>query len=416
MSQTHLPKLRRTSSGYAFVYHKSIDTNDHRMTLGKYGSQESHRRYRQFLKRLEVYRAGQEPPAIHGTPSILELVVVYSEYAKLHYRRRDADGEAFIAQEYHEMRYALRILLDLYGDELACEFGPKCLKTVLRWMAGENYARSHINHTISRIKRFFRWASSEELIAPEHYHKLLCVRGLQRGELGVRDTKRVTPACPESLYKVLPFLPPTVGVMVQVQYLCGMRPGEVCIMRGRDVDTKGTVWWYTPESHKNRWRDKSLVKAIPRIAQGLIAPLLNGNASKYLFEPAEAYRWSMSQRPSRKTTLFPSEAKRVQRDKALRRRRTKKKQPGEHYTTDSYRRSLGKGFDRAEKAGLALKRFSPNQLRHAIATYISENVGAQAAQRWAGHEHLQTTGIYIEKQKSELEQIERELHERWADE
>ncbi len=416
MSRSLIPKYRHHTSGSAYVYHRSIDTSDHRLSLGKYNTPESLRRYRQFLKRLEIYQAGQEMPLIGSVPNILELVVAYIEYAKQHYKRIDSQGNQFTAQEYGEMRYALRIVLDLYGDDIASEFGPRCLKTVQRWMVKEKYARSHINHTTSRIKRFFRWAASEELIPSENYHKLLCVRGLQRGEQGVRETKKVRPACPESLAAVLKFLPPTVADMAQLQYFCGMRPGEVCIMRPMDIDTKGTVWWYCPESHKNLWRDQSLVKPVPRVAQKLLSPYLEKSAEEYLFDPRAAYAWSMTQRPERKTPVYPSEQRRVEREKRLRRRRIKRNEPGQHYTTDSYRRAISRGFDRAEASDVEVVRFSPNQLRHAIATYISANVSAQAAQRWAGHESLQTTGIYIEKQKSELEAIEHALHERWIEE
>ena len=62
----HLPKYRRHSNGQAFVQHKSILTRDHRLYLGKYGSPESQRRYRQFLARLENTADKLELPVGHA--------------------------------------------------------------------------------------------------------------------------------------------------------------------------------------------------------------------------------------------------------------------------------------------------------------------------------------------------------------
>lgn len=415
MSRSQVPKYRfHKSSGCGFVQHRSIDTNDNRLSLGKYNTPESLRRYRQFLKRLELYNEGQEKLRIGSVPKNLELVVAYNEYAKEHYKRVDAFGNQFIAREYRDMRSALRIVLELHGDDLAHEFGPRNLKAIQRWMVREKYARSHINHTIGRIKRFYRWACSEELIPPETYHKLTCVRGLQSGELGAKEPKPIKPACPESLEKVLKYLPPVVGDMAKVQYFCGMRPGEVCIMRGVDIDRAGQVWWYSPISHKSRWRGKQLIKPIPRIAQEILLNYLKQPDKEYLFDPSLASDWANENRPKRKTKIYPCEIRRVNRKKRLSTRRKGKRRPGKHYTTNSYRRAVSKGFDRAEAAGETIKRFSPNQLRHAISTFVSQEVSAQAAQRWAGHENLETTSIYIEKQKSELVQIEKALHEHWV--
>lgn len=43
---------------------------------------------------------------------------------------------------------------------------------------------------------------------------------------------------------VLSFLVPQVAAMVQLQPLMGARETEICLMRGRNIDCTGPVWWY----------------------------------------------------------------------------------------------------------------------------------------------------------------------------
>ncbi len=404
----HVPKYCQHHNGQAYVYHKAIQNSCHRLYLGKYGSEESLRRYRQFLKRLELSLQPDELPSLKSDPSVLETVIHYDEYAKLHYKRPDG-----IAKEYGQMRHALTFLMEIFGDELACEIGPKSLRILQRHMVKRDYARSYINRTISRIKRFYRWASAEEIVPPEHYHKLLCVRGLQFGEMGVREAEKVTSACPQSVQGILEYLPPVVGAMVQVQYLCGMRPGEVCIMRSDTLKTDEEVWWYTPHKHKNEWRGHTLVKAIPKAAQEILRPFLQSEG-EFLFSPMASWKHGRQSAESTRTTKrYPSEIKRVQRRSASRRRRKNKRQPGEHYTTQSYGRAVKNAFKKAAEDGLHLESFTPNQLRHAILSFITNKINQEAAQRYAGHEKLDTTSIYVSKNLLELENVARQLDAIW---
>ena len=48
----------------------------------------------------------------------------------------------------------------------------------------------------------------------------------------------------------IPHLSPPVSAMVRLQLLTGARPGEICIMRGRDVQVHDDVWIYRPAQHK----------------------------------------------------------------------------------------------------------------------------------------------------------------------
>lgn len=409
--ESPLPKYRKHPNGQAFIYHRSIPNKSHRLCLGKYGSPESKEKYHQVCRRIELLKDAQLSVTVGAVPEIRELIAAYDDYASLHYSR---GGKP--TAEYGSMVNALGILHGLYADELAADFGPKAFKTLQRWMAAEDYARSHISQTTSRLKRFFRWCCEEELVDPLLHQRLTCVRGLTKGEFGARESEPIRPAKEESIFGVLPFLSPTVAGLVQVQYYCGMRPGEACRMRPCDVDTRADVWLYTPAEHKNAWRGRTLVKAIPRVAQDVLRPLLKGRGeAAYLFSPQESLAWMLTQqatsRPPRKTKRFPCEVRRVEREKKRASRRQSRIR--EFYTKDSYRQAVDYGFAKAKRAGMELERFTPNQLRHAIVTLVARTLGQQKAQRYAGHESLDTTRIYTEIEVAEIVDIARQLDSRW---
>lgn len=410
-----VPQYRRHANGQAFVYHRSIANKAHRMYLGKYGSEESLRAYRAFLKRVEASEPSEVtlPPDCAAT--IDELVLAYDEHAREHYSRPGGG----MSTEYDSMRHALKFLLDLFGPTLGFEFGPKALKTIQRHMVKQNLSRQYVNSTCSRIRSFFRWACSEELLPGDLYHALQTVRGLYPGQLGVREAPRVRPATLESIDGVAPYLSPTVATLMRVQYLCGMRPGEACRMRACDLDRSGDIWLYRPPQHKTHWRGKTLVKAVPRIAQQALQPFIDSREpDAYLFAPAEAVAWALAQqqqrRPARKTPRYPSEAARVARERRNARARKRKRPPGPYYDARSYGQALKYGFDAAERDGRTLERFTPNQLRHAICTFISNTFDEQRAQRYAGHDRLETTAIYTERDVREIVAIARQLDELWA--
>ena len=55
----------------------------------------------------------------------------------------------------------------------------------------------------------------------------------------MRETEPVKPVADRDVDAILPFLSPQTRAMVEVQRLTGMRPGEVVLMRGCDIDSVG---------------------------------------------------------------------------------------------------------------------------------------------------------------------------------
>jgi integrase len=288
---------------------------------------------------------------------------------------------------------------------------------VQRRLVQLKYCRRIVNSHLGRIKRLFRWASKCELIPPAVYHGLAAVEGLRQGRSGAQDYAPIEPVPWSQVELVLPFLSPPVAAMVEVQFLCGMRPAEVCIVRRADIDTSGEFWIYTPVTHKNAWRNQLLVKAIPARAQAILRRFFKPEAEAYLFSPRDAVAWLSDRRAAaagkdRTTQAYPSELRRRIRARAATRRRAPIAR--DHYDTHAYRRAIAYGIAAARRAHRNVTDWSPNQLRHAIATAVAQQLDYQAAQRWLGHKSLATTGIYVEQQLADLMAIAREVDRQFA--
>lgn len=372
-----VPKYRCDSKGRAFVQHRGIPNKTHRLFLGRFGTPESRQRYQNFLSRLNAANGGAlSLGASNGT--VVNAIEMYLDWAERNYTR-----ETGVGSEFDCMLYALRPLDELFGATPIDQLGPRALVLVRSHLAAAGRTRTGINRTIGRIKRFIRWCCENELAPPGLYHNLLCVRGLYPGQENVREAEKKSPASVDWVKSLLPFVSPPVAAMMRVQYLCGMRPGETCIMRECDIKRDGETWFYYPQRHKTAWRNYSLVKAIPKAAQPVVADYLDNDPTGYLFRP---------QQPKKDNP---------------------RRRPGPRYTTASYRGALDHGFAKAQKNGVVIPRFTPNQLRRAILTDVSRMIGQQSAQRWAGHADLATTNVYVSLHEAELADIASKLNDAW---
>jgi len=195
--------------------------------------------------------------------------------------------------------------------------------------------------------------------------------------------------------------------MVQVQLLTGMRTGEVCVMRGIDIDMTGKVWLYRPGSdqgpqgeHKTAHHGYQRVIAIGPKAQEVIRPFLKLDTRAYLFSPQEAIvEVRAERRRRRKTKVQPS-----QQDRGKRR---PKKAPGKRYTTSSYAHAIKSGCRKADAAAHAkdpsipnehvlVPHWHPHQLRHTRATELWREYGLDTARAVLGHTSPAVTEVYAE--------------------
>jgi integrase len=187
---------------------------------------------------------------------------------------------------------------------------------------------------------------------------------------------------------VLEHLSPEVAAMVELQWLTGMRPGEVRTIRGRDIDRSDTkVWVYRPASHKNEHHELDCERMVGPRAQQVLAKFLKADPDAYLFSPKEVVtNLRHDLRKARVLKLWPSHELRYREDPAA--------QAGEIYTTHSYRRAV----NRACKAA-GVPQWSPNQLRHSRATEVRKVYGLEAAQVTLGHATADVTQVYAERDR-----------------
>ena len=194
----------------------------------------------------------------------------------------------------------------------------------------------------------------------------------------------------EHVEAVLPHVSPQVAAMIRVQELAGMRPGEVVQMRACDIEQGPDGWTYRPRRHKTEHHGHDREIPLGPQAVAILKPLLEGrDADAYLFDPREAEALRRArQRLARKSKVQPSQAKRQ-------RKRNPKRTPRDHYTTDSYRRAIQRGCDKAD-----VPVWHPHQLRHNAATRIQREIGIESARVVLGHQSPSVTEVYVERDAS----------------
>jgi integrase len=381
----------------AYCHHKSsgqavVRINGTDRYLGPFGSPESHERYARLIGEWQLDRkpAVSEEPTTGGTVpavlSIYQLVERYKRFAESYYVR---DGRP--TSELTSMRYAIRGVRQLYGSLPAQKFGPLALKAVRQQWIDQGLCRTHINSRVNRVKRFFKWAVSEELVPAPVYQALQTVPGLRFGRTTARETPPVRPVADAAVDATLPFVSPPVQAMVRLQKLTGMRPCEVVIMRACDIDRSDAIWIYEPVHHKNRWRGHTRTVPLGPRAQKILTPYLGKGPDQFFFQPIEAEQIRNElRRNARRTPMTPSQALRKPKAKPHRAK-------GQRYSVDSYRRAVTYAIVKALKHGIEIPAWHPSQLRHARATEVRKRFGIEAAQVSLGHARADVTQIYAER-------------------
>ncbi len=233
--------------------------------------------------------------------------------------------------------------------------------------------------------RAFKWAVGEEMVPPSVHHGLKAVNGLRRGRADVRESEPVKPVPEAFVDAIRPHVARQVWAMVELQRLTGMRPGEVRIMRGCDLDTSGKVWIYRPSEHKTEHHGRERAIHLGPQAQEVVRPWLRAELSAFLFQPREAMEEHRAKlREDRKTAVQPSQAART-------RKKRPENAPGELYDINSYRRAITKGCKKAN-----VPNWHPHQLRHNAATRLRKEFGLDTARAVLGHSSTAVTEIYAE--------------------
>lgn len=386
-----------------------VRLNGHDFYLGKHDSPASHAEYDRLIAEwLANGRQINRAPAEGATTdiTIAEVMLGYLKFADSYYQK---NGEP--TKEPAAIRQSLKPLRRLYAHTDATKFGPLGLKAVREEMVRSGLCRNEVNKRVGRVIRMFGWAVSNELLPVTIHQALKTVPGLRRGRSEARETAKVKPVPEAMIEAVRPFVTPQVWTMVGVQRLTGMRPGEVCIMRGCDLDMTGDVWTYVPNRHKTEHHGHSRTIFIGPKAQDVLKPWLRADPDEYLFQPREAVEaFHAARRDERKTPMTPSQSKRTRVRRPTRRAR-------DHYAGTSYAHAIMDACDRAfphptitatrlkdlpfeEQAELKAwrkqHRWHPHRLRHNAGTYLRSLFGPDVARTVLGQKTLAATQIYAE--------------------
>ena len=138
--------------------------------------------------------------------TLAELADRYNAHAKIYYRKQ---GQS--TREAEQIAEALKVAVELYGQEPASEFGPLKYQLVRNRMITKDWSRGHINKQCSRIKRAFRWAVTQELIPPAVAGALREVEDLKKGRTLARETDDVKPVDRAVVEKTLEHVNPIVA-------------------------------------------------------------------------------------------------------------------------------------------------------------------------------------------------------------
>ena len=148
-----IPRYRKhKGSGQAVIRLGSRD-----IYLGKYGSAASREAYKRAI--AEWSQRGNFDAAPPASITVSQVLLAYVNFALGYYVK---DGEP--TNEVRMVKSALSIVRSLYARTPAAEFGPLALKACRGEMIRKGWCRSHSNKQTDRIKRMFKWATSEELV------------------------------------------------------------------------------------------------------------------------------------------------------------------------------------------------------------------------------------------------------------
>jgi site-specific recombinase XerD len=356
-----------------------IDGCPRNVHLGKPGSAEARARYARLLHEGPAGEASQPaaplPPALADpqTVTVAEAVARFLSHAEQTYDPR--------GREPINMRLALAPVLALYGTEPVRAFGTTQLEAVQTamadgsWMNEEEraararrgqscrWSRNVVNRRIVRIRTCWRWLERAGLVPEGRYAHLLTVPTLSANIRWVRVLPRRKGCTRQDLDKVVALAPGPVAALLEVEWHCGARPGELRVMEAADVDCTVDPWEYRPGRHKGSWRDGDRVIVLGPEAQRILAPWLERAQGGYVFPPLLGRRQTGS---------------------------PEKYRQGACYQPESLSRAVARA---ARRAGVALTAY---QARHAAKRRLTRSHNLDVARAVLGQKSLGTTAGYDE--------------------
>lgn len=398
-------------SGQDVVFLRDATTGKRRMVyLGRHDSAEARERYRQVVAE---HCAGQEPTtATAKAPTPSDAVTVGTLCARFLLWAQDyyRDEHGTVSREVGNFALAVAafddVLRDLQVDRLNCAHLENVRRHVVETEfghrhdengepiegTGKRHSRGYVNSTLRRIKFVVRWGCEHGLVPGPVWSAVSAFRGLRAGRGGARETPPVEAVPRGYVDAVLPHLPQMLQTAVELLWHSGMRAGELCALRTRDIERGADVWLYRPQQHKGTWRGRDRVVPFGPRCQELLRPLLSADPSAHLFRADVVMRQRKATwRQKRKTAVQPSQQARDARNA--------RKRSGYSDCIDvaMLRRAVHRACDAA-----GIPRFGIHRLRHACGTRLVVEAGDDAARVQLGHADERMVRRYSKAADDEL--------------
>jgi integrase len=344
--------------------------------LGTYNSPESKAAYSKLIGEWAGQQTSSkpvEPAPVVAAPrlTIAEALMQYKTHAERYYGA---------SREVHNLREALRPVRERFGWMAMSEFGPLQMRVMRNQWIEEGLARNTINARVIRLKRFFKWAVSHELIDAIVLARLGSVESLMPGR-GGKEIRPKLPVTWETVEATLPYLPEMVQAMVLFGWHTGARPAEITTLTTGMIDRAGEVWFAKLDKHKTAVWGHTREIPIGKSAQNILTPWLRpSEPDEPIFSPLRV-------------------------DERQQKRTGKKRAPGRAYSRAAFQQVVRRACRRADISPA----WSPNALRHAFATRIRDIGGIEASQVALGHRKPDTTQIYTGAAKARMIDAIRDL-------
>jgi integrase len=361
------------ASGQALVTLPDSATGKrHTKYLGVHGTPKSRAAYAAAISDWE--RAGRR---VVNTDRVVPRVgeAVVRDVASAYMADR---GSWYAPGEIRSIKTAMALLVEHLGDQPVGAVGPLKIKALREAMVELGWARNTVNSQCGRIVRVFRWGVENELVPASVYESIRSIEPLKRGQTTAPEPKPITSVDPEHVRAAKPYLSRQLQAVVDLQMLTGARPGEILRMTPGEIekDAARGVWFYRPAQHKTAHRGKGKHVPLGPDAQNILAGFLDRPGDKPLFSPREAER-----------------------------ERTGYDNPnaGDSYSGEGYRQAIHRACDRA-----GVPRWSPNQIRHTVATEVQRTHGLETSKALLGHSTATTTAaFYVDQNLDALAEIAR---------
>lgn len=390
------PKLRQDQRGVWRARWTDAFGKRHSVSFGA-DERAAAESFRRWLARWSVDLTVRNPVQVAAVPKIREAWQRYEAFADRYYRR--ADGTA--TQEPKIVAHAMAEVLNLYGHVAADALTPGMLRTVQeRWIA-RGLRVTTITGWTHKIRRVWRWMAAEGVIPAGVADSLRQLAPVKAGRCGAAPSRAVLPVSDSAVDLTVAQLPPSIAAMIRLQQLTGMRPGEVCALRPCEVDTRGEVWIYRPAAHKMAYQGRGREIMLGPQAQTVLRPYLGREVAFPCFRPYDAMRERAAARVAAYIpSVYMHDYRRWQSYQRRADERAERQRPHAGWSAAAYGKAIGSA---ARKAGV--EPWSPNQIRHAVATKIRDRFGLEAAQVMLGHSRADVTQIYAEKSKRLAEDL-----------